>query len=246
MSTPLRVDCPTVDDIPPVVQLLAWATTERHVVLQFPPAALGAPASKRDLIDRLSAALPRPPGVRLPGRGRPGVRDRPLGTTHRGSAGECRAPARRPPRKPAGVRRPRPAAGPSAWRPARPAAGGRVAWAAAWFFRPFLSVTTVWPTRAGLAVRLPRPSVCLLQSPSRSGGRGPARVQGGVRRTRPLLLRLVRPDDPGGGTTRGPDAGRLPRAVTGVRSARPGRPPPGRDRRVGRRLGRGRRRPSPA
>ena len=57
MTTPLRVTCRTVTDIPPAHQLRIWATEDRHVVLQFPPDAL-TDEPKASVITRLAAALP--------------------------------------------------------------------------------------------------------------------------------------------------------------------------------------------
>jgi hypothetical protein len=57
MTTPLRVTCPTLSDIPPAHQLRVWATDDRHVVLRFPPAALAA-AAKASVVAGLAAALP--------------------------------------------------------------------------------------------------------------------------------------------------------------------------------------------
>jgi hypothetical protein len=57
MTTPLRVTCPTLTDIPPAHQLRVWATDEQHVVLQFPPDAL-TPDTKASVVARLATALP--------------------------------------------------------------------------------------------------------------------------------------------------------------------------------------------
>ncbi|HYH68452.1 MAG TPA: hypothetical protein VD866_27410 [Urbifossiella sp.] len=57
MTTPLRVACPTLTDIPPAHQLGVWATDDRYVVLQFPPDAFTTDA-KASVIARLGAALP--------------------------------------------------------------------------------------------------------------------------------------------------------------------------------------------
>jgi hypothetical protein len=38
MSEPLRITCPSIAAVPPADQLVAWATRDQHVVLQFPVA----------------------------------------------------------------------------------------------------------------------------------------------------------------------------------------------------------------
>ncbi|QDU19666.1 hypothetical protein [Urbifossiella limnaea] len=58
MTATIRVTCPTAGDIPPAYQLRAWATDDRHVVLQLPPAALAGPGAKTLVVARLAAAMP--------------------------------------------------------------------------------------------------------------------------------------------------------------------------------------------
>ena len=58
MTAPLRVNCPTAGDTPPAHQLRVWATDDRHVVLQFPPAALAGPDAKASVVTQLAGALP--------------------------------------------------------------------------------------------------------------------------------------------------------------------------------------------
>jgi hypothetical protein len=60
MTQPLRVNCPSIADVPPAERLDELATDEQHVVLQFPPTVLTEPngTTKESLVARLQAALP--------------------------------------------------------------------------------------------------------------------------------------------------------------------------------------------
>jgi hypothetical protein len=58
MTTPFWVTCRTLADLPPAHQLRVWVTDDRHVVLQFPPAALAGSGAKASVVTRLAAALP--------------------------------------------------------------------------------------------------------------------------------------------------------------------------------------------
>ena len=57
MAQPLRIPCPTVEDVPPADRLAALATFERHVVLEL-PATPANEAEKERLVARLARALP--------------------------------------------------------------------------------------------------------------------------------------------------------------------------------------------
>jgi hypothetical protein len=55
MSDPLRLSCSTSNDIPPVERLRQLATSDRHVVLHFPPSFTGD--QKRSIVTELRTAL---------------------------------------------------------------------------------------------------------------------------------------------------------------------------------------------
>lgn len=57
MSEPLRITCNNVAEIPPVNELRHLATTDQHVVLQFPLEMEGVEFDKRPIIDALIPQL---------------------------------------------------------------------------------------------------------------------------------------------------------------------------------------------
>lgn len=57
MSEPLRINCQTTTDIPPVNTIRQFVTADQHLVLQFPSGA-GEAGDLRALMERLSRCLP--------------------------------------------------------------------------------------------------------------------------------------------------------------------------------------------